>query len=313
MKVFIAGATGVLGRALIRQFRARSHEVVGLARSDEGMRTIHALGAIPARADLFNADALSNVAQGCEVIIHAATAIPVKSYISYKDWEMNDRIRRDGTRALTICAGNVGAKTYLQQSVIWVARPSNGASFDEDSPCNPHSMLQSALDGEKIAKQAGVKFGFVAGVLRCGWFYSAEAKHTRMFAEQLRMRHLPVVGQGDAPLALLHVEDAASAFVAVAEKPRNGLWHVVDDELVSSHDLFHEFARSLHAPPPWRVPVWLARLAAGRDAVELITVPTRTTNRRFRNNFPWTPQYPGFREGLAQMVSAWRREGFFNK
>lgn len=220
---------------------------------------------------------------------------------------MNDRIRRDGTRALTDAAARVGAKLYLQQSVVWVARPRNGSAFQEDSPivCDD-PILQSAVDAESIAREAGAKNGFRTAILRGGSFYDADSGHTRMLAEGFRRRKLPIIGSGDAIWAMIHTDDMASAFVSAAEKPRTGVWHVVDDELVTVRDFFSTFAANLGARPPRRVPRWLARLVTGDATVRFFTTSTRTTNARLRQDFAWTPQYRNYREGLDQIIAAWK-------
>src|SRR5205809_1056389 len=200
MRVFVAGATGVLGRRVVRQLVARGHVAVGLTRSESGDATVRSLGGEPRRADLFDADALARAAAGCSVVIHAATAIPTKVQTRPKDWDMNDRIRREGTRALTTAAGRVGAGAYLQQSVVWAVRGPEGALFDEDAPAAGDPILASALEGERIARDAGAKHGFRAAILRCGGFYSADGWHTRILAESL-FRDRPVfVGRYTAGL-----------------------------------------------------------------------------------------------------------------
>jgi nucleoside-diphosphate-sugar epimerase len=98
--------------------------------------------------------------------------------------------------------------------------------------------------------------------------------------------------------------------VEVAEGNRNGLWHVVDDQNVTVKELFTNFAERLGAPTPRRVPVWLARLIAGPLAVSLFTSPMRTSNARFRKDFDWSPRFPTYKEGLDQVVQAWKAEGF---
>lgn len=310
MKVFIAGATGVLGREMIRQFRARGHSVIGLARSQQGAQTIQSLGGESREGDLFDADALARAAEGAEVVIHAATSIPVKSRTSPRDFEMNDRIRRDGTRALTACASKIGAKHYLQQSIVWLARPQDGSAFDESARPQPDPITLSALDAERIAVEAGERHGFGVAVLRCGMFYGPEASHTRFMAEGLRKRRLPVIGAGDAVLSCLHVDDAASAFVATSESAgRSGLWHVVDDQPVTVRELLYYFAERLGAPTPRRVPVWLARLVAGDYATGFFTTSTRTSNAKFRHDLGWSPRYPSYREGIDQVVETWESGG----
>lgn len=310
MTVFIAGATGVLGRRLIEQLRAHGHAVIGLARSPEGARAVESLGAVARRADLFDPDALARAADGAEVVIHAATAIPKKLRPRNSDWRANDRIRTAGTRALAECAARIDARLLLVQGVVWVARPPDGSPFDEDAPAHPDRVIRSMVDGEEIAREAGEHHGFGVGLLRFGWFYSPDAYHTRLFGREILRRRMPIIGRGDGLWARLHVDDAASALVAAAEANRRGLWHVVDDKPVTPADFLNAFAKRLRAPPPRRVPAWLARLVAGKYAVDFLTIPIHTSNARFRNDFGWAPRYPGFEEGLDQVVAAWRAEGF---
>lgn len=305
MKVFLAGATGVLGRRVVYRLRERGHQVVALARTPEKAHWLEEQGASPQSVSLFDAEELVRAADGCDVVVHAATSIPRKARVRPRDWAENDHIRREGTRSLTICAARIGASAYVQQSVVWVARPDDESAFDEDSPVVSHPLMQSAADGERIALDAGQRHGFSATVLRCGWFYGADAAHTRMFRDGLRRRQFPVVGKGDAIWACLHLDDAASAFATAIEQPQTGLWHVVDDEPVQVRDFLNQFAALLDSKPPRTVPVWLARLFAGKQAVEFFTHSTRTSNARFRRDFAWSPQYPSYREGLRQVVDEW--------
>lgn len=306
MNVFVAGATGVLGRRLVRQLAARGHVVVGLVRSRDGERLVAGLGALPRYADLFDPDSLVHAANGADVVIHAATSIPTRPRTSPSDWKMNDRIRREGTEALGRCAGQIGARSFVFQSIVWVAAPTNGAEFDESSQPHPGALMRSALDGEGIAQEMARLHGFTATVLRCGWLYGADAAHTRMLAAGLTQRRLPIIGSGDAFWHCLHLDDAASGFVAAAEAERSGLWHLVDNEPVRVRELLTRLATRLNAPAPRQVPKWLARLMAGRAAVEFFTQSTRTSNARFRRDFAWTPKYPTYREGLDQVVAEMR-------
>ena len=312
MKVFIAGASGVLGRRLIGQLTARGHSVIGQVRSSKAETAVRAAGGEPRHADLFDAESLAKAAEGCDTVIHAATAIPTKRKPAPADWAMNDHIRRKGTRCLTEAAAKIGAKTYLQQSVAWVARPSDDSAFDEDSAAVPDPSIQSAIDAEAIAREAGSADGYTVAILRGGYFYDSESAHTRMIADGLRKRQMPIIGTGDTLWAMIHTDDAASAFVAAAEQPKNGVWHVVDNELVNAGIFLGEFATRLGARPPRRVPVWLAKWLAGEQAVAFFTRSTQTTSARLRRDFAWTPRYPTYREGLDQIVAAWNAESSSN-
>ena len=310
MKIFVAGATGVLGRRLAHKFIESGHTVLGLARSAKNETAIRACGGESRSGDLFDAESLARAADGAEIVIHAATSIPTKTKPAPEDWQMNDRIRRDGTRALADCAARIGARMLLVQSITWAARPTDGSAFDEDSPLCPDFITQSAADMETIAREAGQKHGFGVAVLRCGWFYAPEAAHTRLFGEQLSRRKLPIIGKGDSIWSWIHVDDAAGAFLAAAEAKRSGVWHIVDDQPVKAEEYLRAFADRLGAAPPRRVPIWLARLAVGSSAANFLTTSTRTSNMRLRRDFGWSPRFPTYREGLEDVVAMWRRENF---
>jgi nucleoside-diphosphate-sugar epimerase len=310
VKVFIAGATGVLGRRLIKQFRERGAEVVGLARNSQNETIIRACGGQSRSGDIFHVDSLARAAEGANVIVHAATAIPTGKKPQPKEWQTNDQIRREGTRALAECAARTGAKKLLVQSITWVARPADQSAFDEDSPFHTDPVSQSAAEMETIARESGERQGLDVTVLRCGWFYAADAAHTRYFGETLASRKLPIIGKGDAVWSWIHVDDAASAFVAAANGNKSGVWHIVDNQPVLSADYLRYFAAHLGAPAPRHVPAWLARLLAGSAAVDFMTSSTRTSNERFRRDFGWAPRFPSYKEGLAEVISCWRAENF---
>ncbi|HEY8558859.1 MAG TPA: NAD-dependent epimerase/dehydratase family protein [Pyrinomonadaceae bacterium] len=311
MRVFIAGATGVLGRHMIRQFTAQNHTVLGLARSEQSAQLIGKLGGEAVVASIFDADRMAAAVRAADVVVHAATAIPTKVPGKPEDWAMNDRLRREGTRALTQAAAKIGARVYLQQSVVWVARPADDSFFDETTAGeNSDELYRSARDGERIAFEAGAKYGFDVAVLRGGGFYAPDAAHTRLFAEGLLKRRLPLVGRGDAVSANIHVADAAAAFVAAAHAGKTGLWHVTDDAPVTIREMLEEFARRLDAPAPRRIPLWLAKLFVRNGALQFFTRSTRTSNRLFKEQTGWSPRFASFADGLNDVLRAWRAEGF---
>ncbi len=260
-------------------------------------------------ADIFDANALAPVEKGAGVVIHAATAIPRKIRASAADWSTNDRLRRDGTQALVECARMVDAGVYLQQSIAWLCRPADGRAFDEDSPPRPDPITQSALDGERLAMTAGGS-GCLVGVLRCGFFYGPDAYHTRAMGQGMQSRRMPIPGRGSGVWSLIHLDDASRAFVAAAEARRAGVWHVVDDQPVTMVQFLNTLAEKMGAASPRRIPLWLARLVAGRYNVELLTSTTRTSNARVKRELGWAPRFPTFREGLEQVIGQWREEGF---
>jgi nucleoside-diphosphate-sugar epimerase len=302
-----------LGRRLVRDFVARGHTVVGLSRSPEGADEIRRRGGTAAHADVFDAAALAGAAAGCEVVIRAATSIPQKAKARLADFEMNNRLRTEGTKALLQAARAIKAKTFLQESIVWVARPPDGSPFDEDSPPQRGPLNDATLEGERLAAEAAAQGPLVATTLRLGNFYGPDAFHTRFMGERLAKHKLPVIGQGTSVLSLVHVDDAASAFVAAAEAPVSGLFHVTDDAPAPVGDFLTTFAQHIGARPPGHVPPWLARLVAGKLVTEWFTTSMQTSNSRFNSAFQWKPRHPSYREGLDQVAAVWKQEGFIVK
>ncbi|WP_076427135.1 NAD-dependent epimerase/dehydratase family protein [Haladaptatus litoreus] len=259
MNVFVAGATGVLGRRLVGQLTERNHSVVGLTRDARGDELVAERGGEPRRGDILDRESLAEAAEGCDVLVHAATAIPTSRKPTEKEWVLNDKVRAEGARNLVSVTDEIGADRLLQQSITWLARKPDGSPFDEDTPPNPDRVTRSALDAERIVRQGGEDHGFEVGILRCGWFYDPESAHTRQMGSGLLDGKYPILGGGllgrqDATLSIVHVEDAARAFVAAAESDATGHWHVTDNRPVTLSTFLRRFAERLDAPEPRRIP-----------------------------------------------------------
>ncbi|MEL6206414.1 MAG: NAD(P)H-binding protein, partial [Pseudomonadota bacterium] len=112
MKIFVTGATGVLGRAVVPRLVAEGSQVLGLARSQQNCRKIREMGAEPVEACLFDPDAMAQALQGADALLHLATHLPRAKDLMRRDaWAENDRVRRDGTRALITAADTAGVAT----------------------------------------------------------------------------------------------------------------------------------------------------------------------------------------------------------
>ena len=307
MRCFIAGATGVLGRRLVRGMAASGFEVVGIARTPSADGLIRSLGGRPSRVSLFDERGLATAMEGADVVIHAATSIPSGSAARFRfRWNENDRIRREGTRALATAAAAAGVRHLLQQGVAWVVPPGREGPYDEGIRPDPPALVRSSVEGEEIAREIGARHGMRVGVLRGGVFYGPEA--TRPILGLLRRRWMPVPGAGEVLKAPIHEEDMASAFIAAARTGAEGVWHVVDDQPVSLARLLGDLARVVGAPGPRHIPMRRARLLMGSAVLESLTAPMNTSNTRIRRELGWAPSYPTYRDGIAQMVETWRQE-----
>lgn len=312
MRIFISGATGVLGHRLVERLSDDGHTVFGSTRDDAGSQLIEEHGGRPRRCDVLDRESLERAVPDVECIIHAATAIPTSMKPAAEEWKQNDRVRLDGARNLVDVAGDALDRFFFP-SVVWVARQPDGSWFDESSPRNPDIATRSAAEVEEYLLDPEATHGFDATVLRCGFFYAPDGAYTRQIGQNLLSGKMPIIGRGllgrnDSDLSMLHADDAARAFSAAIDADVSGLYHVVDEEWVTLAAYLSAFADQLGVSTPRRVPGWLARLFLG-DSVDLLTKPMPTNSELFRSDTGWQPTYPTYREGLKQIVERWINDG----
>jgi nucleoside-diphosphate-sugar epimerase len=307
MRIFFAGATGVIGRRLLPLLVASGHRVVAMTSSPERAGPLADAGAEPVVCDVFDADAVraAVVAARPEVVMHQLTRLPatIDPRRLAEAYAPNDRIRREGTANLVAGAEAAGVRRLVAQSVAFACVPADGP-VDEDQPLaleapDPWGNAVRAV-AELERRVGGADLEGV--VLRYGFFYGPGTSFAPdgQQAAEVRARRLPLIGDGSGVWPMIHVDDAATAAAAALDGGAPGIYNVVDDDPAPAREWLPAYARALGAKPPRRVPAWLARLVAGPAIVSLAQNRARPSNARFRAAFGWEPRYPGWREGFAE-------------
>lgn len=294
MKVFLAGATGVVGKPALAGLVAAGHEVTAVARAPEKAALVERLGGQPVTVDLFDADAVAAAVVDHEVVVNLATHIPPVSQSARKGaWAVNDRLRREASRNLVDGAFAAGAGRYVQESICFPYVDGGDAWIDEDHAVD-HSFHGFAGAGEAERQTARFTAGGGTGVvLRFGVFYEAESIHTVAMNRMVRRRLSPFIGPPDAYSSPLHADDAGAAVVAALAAPA-GVYNVVDDEPVRSVEADRIVAERLGVQPPHRIPTPLATLSVSGKAMAR---SQRISHARFTEATGWTPSVPSIREG----------------
>ena len=298
MKVFIAGASGAIGRPLIRQLKEAGHEVVGMTRSNAD--AIRALGAEAVEADAFDADAVRAAVDGArpDVVVNELTdlARPLNPR-KYEDWLAGtNRLRREGTKNLADAAAAAGASKLISQSVAFAYTFEPGTKTEASpifgSAAGEMGAAMEELERLTLAAPGGI-------VLRYGFFYGPGTAYGKDGAQidLIRKRQMPIVGGGHGQFPFIHVEDAASATVAAIERGAPGIYNVVDDEPAPAREFIPYLAELLGARKPRRVPAFLAKLVAGR-MVGFATGLQPVSNAKAKGELRWQPRYASWRDGF---------------
>jgi 2-alkyl-3-oxoalkanoate reductase len=305
MRVFVAGATGAVGRQLVPQLVARGHQVVGTTRSPAKQDLLRRLGAQPLVADGLDGAAVGEAVAHAEpeVIIHQMTALARARNLRNFDkaFTQTNRLRSAGTDHLLAAATAVGTvRRFIAQSYTgWTNVREGGPVKTEDDPLDPTPLRTQRLSMDAIAhlERAVLAATPVEGVvLRYGLLYGPGSSEA--FDGLVRRRMLPLIGGGQGIASFLHVEDAASAAVAAIDHGPTGIYNIVDDEPAPTAEWLPYLAASLDARPPLRIPAWLGRLAAGEAVVSMMTDIRGSSNAKAKRELGWVPTWPSWREGF---------------
>lgn len=298
MKVFLAGASGAIGRPLVRQLVERGHDVVGMTRSNA--EAIEAMGARAVVADAFDADAVLSAVAAAQpdVVVNELTdlARPLNPR-KFDDWLAGtNRLRREGTKNLVDAAAAAGVPKFISQSVAFAYR-FDPATKTEESPIRGATAGEMGLAMEELERITLAAAGGI--VLRYGYFYGPGTAYDRdgQQIEMIRKRRLPVIGSGMGCYPFIHVEDAAAATVAAIENGAPGIYNVVDDEPAPAREYVPFLADLVGAKKPWRVPAWAARLVAERQA-GFATRLQPVSNAKAKQQLGWQPRYASWRDGF---------------
>lgn len=310
MHIFVAGATGAVGRRLVARLVGSGHSVVGLTRTPAKADILRELGAEPVVADALEEDAIYSAVTAAQpdVIVHELTDLSGQSDLRKFDqaFASSNQLRTKGTEYLLAAARDCGVKRIVAQSYCgWPYARIGGDVKSEDDPLdlNPPQELRNTLNAlrylEHVISTSEAPEGVV---LRYGAFYGpGTGIFDPALIDQVRSRKMPVIGGGTGWWSFLHIDDAAEATALAVERGR-GIYNIVDDEPAMVLDWLTELASMTGARPPYRIPAWLARFAVGEHLVVMMTELRAGSNVKAKEELGWQPRHATWRTGFAEIA-----------
>jgi nucleoside-diphosphate-sugar epimerase len=312
MRVFVAGATGAIGRLLVARLVAAGHEVSGMTRNRSKENLLQGLGATPMVADALDTDQVAAAVARAkpDVIVHELTAIGTLDLRHFdRDFALTNQLRIEGSDNLLSAGRAIGVRRFVAQSVAGYGaygRTGRLIKSEEDPlETNPVRSMRRTLAAARYLEAAVLDADWVEGVvLRYGAFYgpgTSLAPGEEQF-ELIRKRKFPLVGQGNGMWSLIHVADAADATMAAIECDRRGVYNVVDDDPAQVSEWLPALAEQLGAKRPMRVPRLVGRVFAGAAGVAMMTEIRGASNAKAKSELRWLPQFPSWRQGFASVL-----------
>ena len=304
MRVLVAGATGAVGRQLVPQLVAAGHQVIATTRSPAKLDGLQAAGADPLLLDGLDGEAVAAAVASAkpDVIVHEMTALPAKmSFRKFgQTFARTNELRTRGLDHLLAAATAQGVGRFIAQSYAGCpSARSGGPVKTEDDPFDPAPLagMRATFDAIRYLEHAVTTAPLDGFVLRYGSLYGPGASEE--VVRMMRRRMVPLVGDGAGVWSWTHVTDAASAAVAAIAGGSPGIYNICDDEPAPVAEWLPVLARCTGARPPWHVPAWLGRLAAGEAGLLLMTQVRGSSNAKAKRELGWQPVWPSWRDGFA--------------
>jgi nucleoside-diphosphate-sugar epimerase len=310
MRVFVAGATGAIGRPLVQRLVADGHEVVGTTRDEARARALREQGAEAAIVDAFDVEGVHAAVRAAEpeVVIHELTALPSEPDPKAMEASLalTSRLRRETVPTFLDAARAVGARRAVVQSISFITRPDGRPIHDEDAPLflDAGSGFSDGVAAVRDMEAAVMGAEGLEGVvLRYGFYYGPGTWYAKdgAIAAMIRRRRYPIIGKGQGRMSFVHVDDAVDATVRALHRGDPGIYNVTDDHPATAKEWLPALAQVLGAKKPLWAPAWLARRLAGDAVVHYATRLPGNANGRARAALQWSPRSwrDGFREVFA--------------
>jgi nucleoside-diphosphate-sugar epimerase len=307
MRVFVAGATGAIGKQLVPRLVEAGHEVHGMTRSQSKQAMLHELGAVPVVADALDSDQVAEAVGRArpDVIVHQLTAIgALDTRHLDRDFALTNRLRTEGTDHLLSAGQAVGVRRFIAQSHIVSYARTGGPVKSEEDPFDRSPARQMRANLAAIRHLEAVVLGarWTEGiVLRYGHFYGPGTSMAPggQLPELVRERKFPLVGDGGGVWSFIHVADAAEATVAAVEHGNRGIYNVVDDDPATVAEWLPALAQELGARKPMHVPRFVGRIFAGETGAVMMTELRGASNAKAKRELAWRPAHETWRQGLA--------------
>jgi 2-alkyl-3-oxoalkanoate reductase len=318
MRIFVAGATGAVGRPLVPALISAGHSVVGMTRTAAKAEAIKRMGAEPVIADGLDAAAIRAVVISAspDIVIDQMTDLAAAKDLRHFDrtFARTNQLRTRGTDILLAAAREAGAERFIAQSFCgWTSSRVGGAVKTEADEPDPHppEEFRRTLEALRYLERTVAASRQPEGiVLRYGSFYGPDTGvFARVMVEQLRHRRMPVIGDGAGLWSFIHVDDAAAATVAAIERGRAGnIYNIVDDDPAPVREWLPALAHTLGAKTPIHVPAWLGRLLAGEHTVAMMTHVRASSNAKAKRELGWQPAHSSWRNGFAEIARQYQQK-----
>lgn len=303
MRVFVTGATGLIGAGVVRAMVGAGHEVTGLTSRPAGRATIQRAGAEAIVGDMRDPSAYRTAVGEAEAVVHTAAAFPDKIRWSKADVDSFMRGDADAVDALVSVLGPSCRAFVLSSGAYAYGDTGSAAASESHTTERHHELMEIKLQTEaKVLELA--RLGKVPGMIaRPGLVYGDGSMWAKLYLDPMRRgRRAMLPGDGKNRISLVHADDCGEAYRTIVEHGSPGeIYNIGDDQPAPLGDALRAQAEAVGAPPPRPIPAWILRLVAGRYAATPALATTVLDSTKLKK-LGWSLRYPSYQEGVVAIA-----------
>ena len=297
MKVFVTGASGIIGSAVCEELARAGHEVVGLVRDPTRRRALEAREVATVVGAMQEPGAWIGAARDAHALVHCAAEMSP---------QFHALDRQTAAALLDAAAAARAPRLVVYTSGVWLYGDTRGRRADEGSPLDPPALSKPRAETE--ARVLAASAGDVRTlVLRPGCVYGGRGGLTAAWFEDASAgRPVRIVGDGSQRWTMVHREDLAVAYRLAVESPfAREVFNVTDRSRFTVRDCALAAGRAAGRAEVEAIPLERALEAYGKVA-ECLALSQHVGSGKAERWLGWTPKHAGFVDEVARLHLAWK-------
>ena len=303
MRVFVTGATGFVGKAIVEALLQRKHEVVGLVRDVKKGKALEQPGVTFVVGDMLEPASYEEVVPMVDGVIHAAQS-PIEGRFTRQKVRQMEQADILMTRSLSqACLQHDKKFLYTSSCLIYGDHADRWITEQSplDAPLVSEAHEQMVKELLTLEREQHLRVIIIAP----GWVYGAGGLFKRSFYDTQQKGQLHVFGAGKNYWSPIHVDDLAAAYALAVESEVYGeVYNVVDEQPLPHQEIVHLFTDALGVKRVSSMPLWFLKLLLGGPLVDTLVVSFRVKNEKAKQALGWQPRYSTFKEGIPEVVKA---------
>jgi nucleoside-diphosphate-sugar epimerase len=304
MKIFISGATGLVGYAALKRFTGAGHTVKGLVQDADSAKLIIKAGALPVIGDLMTPEPWAEQVKDCDVVLSASSPYHFGEPLSLKEAKRRAETHAEMVTNLLSAATHAHVEAVILTYHVTALGNQGERWASEILPIEPVGYARAVAGSYWEIERNARRMGLPVIEVFPGWVYGHGGWFEDYTVNGLLDGTLSIVGSGQNYISPVHVDDLTEALRLIAQKkPIGERFCIVDEMPIKQNDLMNYIADQLGVKTPPTVDYSLFASEHGDVMAEAMNSSVRVSNAKAMKELGFRAVYPSVHEGVPGLLS----------